>query len=544
MPRPRKPTEKPSIDPVVPLTAPLVPPVPVRVNRWVTPPPARPPIPGYHVEETPVPAPRPAILVPPVPEKTGKKAARLDDTLAEWQQQYAHDPLGFVHALWPWGEPGTFIHTSSGPDQWQEEVLTIIGKHYQEQTNESLLLAVASGHGIGKTALSMWVVLWFLAMHPHCQVAVTGAVGHQIMQKIWRELFKWLSISPLADYFQWSPTKCSSRLSPEDWFGAGITNNPGKPEGFAGLHDKHVCIILDEASSIDSIIWETIEGALTGGKALWLAIGNPLNPTGRFRDCFPGGRYAQRWRSLNVDSRNARMADKADIQHKLDAYGEDSDYFKMRVAGQFPTRGSQQLIGEDMLQAAKSREYVPDPYQPIIVGVDVARYGDCRSVILVRQGALILEKRTFSNVDVVQLAGFVVETIDKYGSREQAVDTFIDSVGLGAGVVDHCKARGYKVQELLSGNPANDSQHFANKRAELAYLMKEWIRTHACLQYDRDLEADLVNIQYFYNVKGQLQIESKEDMRARGVASPDVSDSLSYTFSEVNLGQRAGTWGS
>lgn len=458
---------------------------------------------------------------------------RQETNLERWQRVYANDPLGFVQELWP----------EFQPDSWQEHALIVIRDHYQSGTNDALQYAIASGHGIGKTVLSVWVVLWFLAVHPRCQVVVTANTGVQLATKTWRELYKWLSISDLDEYFQWSATRCSSRAQPETWFAAAITNNPSKPEAFAGVHEEYVCIIMDEASGIDQIIWETIEGALTSGKALWLALGNPLDPAGRFRQCFPGGRFARWWTSENIDSRKAKMADQADIQRKLDAYGEDSDYFKMRVRGEFPARGSQQLIGEDIIQAAKLREFVEDIHQPVIIGVDPARYGDCRSVIIVRKGAKIIEKLTYSDVNSIQLAGYVNETIERHGGKELSAYTFIDSVGIGAGVVDQCKERGYKVQEVFSGNPANDTQHYANKRAEMADLMKEWLVKFASLEHDRELEADWLNIQYFYNVRGQLQIESKEDMRARGVASPDIADALSYTFAEKVRLPSAGTWG-
>jgi len=481
-------------------------------------------------------APIPAIpLIQPM--KTG------DELLEYWQRECADDPLSFVLEEWAWGQSGTPLENEEGPDTWQIDVLTRIREHYQSDTAESLKLAVASGHGIGKTTLSVWVILWFLATHPHCQIVATTTAGHNLNRNTWRELSKWLGLSKkVKDYFEWTPTRCRCKKFPETWFASAVANNPNNAEAFAGLHEQAVLVVLDEASGIAELIWETVEGALTSGRALWLAFGNPLDPAGRFRQCFPGGRFARWWQSVNIDSRTCKKADKTDIAFKLAAYGEDSDYFKMRVRGEFPTKGSQQLIGEDILQLAKQCVYVHDATQAIVIGVDPARYGDCRSVIIVREGARILEKKAYNDMDSIRVAGYVIETIEKYKRHEYGVSTFIDSIGVGAGVYDQCRARGYNVQEARSSFPAKDTQHYANMRAQMADLMKEWIATFACLDYDRELEADLINIQYFYNVKGQLQIESKEDMRARGIASPDIADALSYTFADKTL-KKVRAWG-
>jgi hypothetical protein len=449
------------------------------------------------------------------------------DVLLDFAVCCVADPLKFVLAAFPWGTAGTPLASSAGPDTWQADLLETLGGHVQAE-GTSLRLAVASGHGVGKSALSAMVILWMLATRPHPQIVVTANTGAQLSTKTWRELAKWLQLSVFADTFAWTATKCYHRLYPSTWFASAIPWRADKPEAFAGTHEKHVLILMDEASAVDDIIWETTEGAMTTPGALWLAFGNPTRNQGRFKECFPGGRFAHRWQAMQVDSRDAKMADQTQIAQWIADYGDDSDFVRVRVKGQFPRQAVGQFISEEAVREAALRGAVDDPLQPTIIGVDVARYGDDRSAIVVRKGGRLVEMRVYRELDTVRLAGFVCEVADHY--RAEGPTVCIDGVGLGAGVVDVCRARGYRVEDVLAGSRASDPQHYFNLRAEMWDKMRRWVETRASLAASPELSADLTGPEYAYNELGQLQLERKEHMKARGLASPDLADALALTF--------------
>ena len=182
-----------------------------------------------------------------------------------------------------------------------------------------------------------------------------------------------------------------------------------------------------------------------------------------------------------------------------------------------------------MITAAIAREPVDDPLQPVIVGVDVARYGDDRSVIMVRQGGTLRDIRVYREIDTAQLTGYLCEVLNTL--RDEHPTTFIDAVGLGAGVVDQCRARGFTVNEVLSGVPASDSQHYENKRAEMLDRVRQWLESRGCLPAGYDWIAEICGPEYDY-ASGRLRIERKEHMKRRGLASPDLLDAIAYTFAE------------
>jgi hypothetical protein len=439
-------------------------------------------------------------------------------------QNLAASPLKFVESAFPWGTG--LLEGETGPDTWQRDVLARIEMQLNA-TEQPLHLAVASGHGVGKSALVAWIVLWFLSTRPHAQVVVTANTKPQLDTKTWRELAKWHKLSQIAAWFQWTATKFYHREHPETWFAAAIPWSKDRPEAFAGTHEQHVLIIMDEASAIDDLIWETTEGAMTTPRAIWLAFGNPTRNTGLFKQCFPGGRFAHRWHTLQVDSRTAKKADQSQIRQWIEDYGEDSDFVRVRVKGAFPRTSSLQFIGEDLIHLAQSRPAIGYDWAPRIIGVDVARYGDDATVILIRQGNRILEKAIYRQKSTTEVAGLVARAISVY----QPSAVFVDVVGIGAGVVDQLRALGHGVIGVNAGESASEPQRFRNLRAEMWSKMRDWLRDSGCLDpHDTELAAQLMGIEYGYDASERLQLERKEDLKARGMASPDIADSLALTF--------------
>ena len=310
---------------------------------------------------------------------------------------FALDPLGFVRFAYPWGEPGTELAEATGPREWQARLLHQLGRRLREghQLGHILpiLMARASGHGVGKSTVAAWVLHWGLSTMPDARVVVTANTDTQLRTKPWPEVTKWLRLAINSHWFRATATAVYSVDPAHErlWRADAIPWSEENTEAFAGLHNKgrRVILIFDEASAIADKIWEVSEGALTDEdtEIIWLAFGNPTRNTGRFRECF--GRFRHRWDVAHIDSRTVEGTNKAQLEQWVRDYGEDSDFVRIRVKGVFPHAGSMQFIGSDLVEAAAARPLADLPRvvgEPLFMGVDVAHFGDDASVIRFRQG--------------------------------------------------------------------------------------------------------------------------------------------------------------
>lgn len=445
--------------------------------------------------------------------------AELEAHIAE----FVDDPLGFVMFVFAWGEGD--LKDETGPDQWQIDLLKQIGdKCLTVET--ALRIAVTAGHGVGKSALVAWIILWFTSTRPNAAGVVTANTRSQLTGKTWRELALWHKRALNAHWFEWTATKFAHRSAPDTWAINAVAWSKNRPEAFAGLHAEHVLMIFDEASAIEDVIFDTAEGATTTAGALWLCFGNPTRATGRFREAF--GRFRHRWITAVIDSRTAKKANQKQIAEWLADHGEDSDFFRIRVRGLFPAQSWVQFISTADVEAAMGRADSAF-LTPVVIGVDVARFGDDKSVIVVREGNRVRQDmiKTFQGHDTVSVAGHVGELINRVSP--QAV--FVDGVGVGAGVVDILKDRGFRINEVNAGSSPRDTKKYYNLRAEMWGNMRDWIASpRSALPQIQQLRDDLTGIEYGFSTDGQIRLEKKDDMKARGLASPDWGDALALTF--------------
>ena len=444
----------------------------------------------------------------------------------------------------PWGKPGTALAGETGPEPWQREVLERLGQGLRQRDtapDEAVRLAVASGHGIGKSALVSWVILWALSTVSDTRGIVTANTEGQLRTKTWPELAKWHALSINKDWFTYTATALHYSAQPgrdKTWRVDAITWSENNTEAIAGLHNKgkRAFALFDEASAIPEGVWETVEGALTdaGTELFWLAFGNPTRTTGRFRECFAGGRFAHRWAPLQIDSRSVAMTNKAQIATWVKDYGEDSDFVRVRVKGVFPRAGTMQFIDGERVDQAIARELFKDPTAALVMGVDIARHGEDQTVIRFRRGldARGIPAVKFRIPDLMAVAGRVMELVNSH--EPDAV--FVDGTGIGWGVVDRLAQLGCSTVRGIdfgAGADRTDSSEaavrYANKRAEMWGHMKEWCKA-GCLPDDRALAADLTNVDYGYDATDAIRLERKDDMRKRGLASPDDGDALALTF--------------
>lgn len=455
--------------------------------------------------------------------------------LGETMAQFYNDPLGFVLWAFPWGQGEL---AGEYPDRWQIAVMEDIRRGLE--MNEAkppeeripIQVAVASGHGIGKTALMAWINLWFMSTNRNPRIVVTANTFNQLSSKTWAELSKWHNMMVHKHLFDWSATKYVCLENPAEWKSDATPWSKHRSEGFAGTHAKAVLYLFDEASAIENQIWDVSEGAMTTERCLWVVFGNPTRNTGRFRECF--GKFRHRWITRSIDSRTARKTNKAKIQQWIDDYGIDSDFVRVRVLGKFPRMASNQLISEDAVDYCVN-EYRAAGYEiyPISICCDVARFGDDLTTVGAYQGKFTHELRGYSGKNVIETASLCAEAYRYFKEKYPGVRVhiFVDDIGVGGGVTDILKNWGLPVTGVNSGAKADDPEKYLNKRAEMWWRAAQAIAAGFQLPPEPRLKDDLINIEYFMTASGQkIQLEATKDLKERGLPSPDYGTNFVLQF--------------
>ena len=483
----------------------------------------------------------------------------LDTRLARMIAEFWADPLGYVLFAWDWQNDSSiqmvelpekyqklYPGAKYGPDFWACEVMDRIrqevlahnfdGRHAVPSVN----MAIASGHGIGKSCLTAWLVNWILDTRFGAKGMVTANTGAQLQSKTWAEITKWGKKKLTAHWWDFKSKEITSKFSPEAWRIDAVTWDEKKSEAFAGQHaaSSSSFYVFDEASIVPDSIWEVAKGGLTDGEPFFFAFGNPTRNTGAFYDCFHSKK--DNWITFNIDSRDVTITNKDEIERMRLEYGEASDFFKVRVKGEFPQESSNLFIPRERVEEAASR---PEPErfenQVAFLGVDVARYGDDSTVLQVRYGRNAkMPAAVYSKLKVTEVARLVAAKItelkDEYGFGRVLV--FVDGGGVGGGVVDVLLDMGYAdIFDVNFGGRADDNNRFANKRSEMWHRMRDWLLTGS-IERSKELMGDLVAPEFYYNKANKLILESKEDMKRRGVKSPDRADALALTFYLTNSG--------
>ena len=465
---------------------------------------------------------------------------RLMATL--WNPALKNDPLAFVRLAFPWGKPNTPLEHFEGPRKWQREVLVELRDHIHANNGkidfETLRLAVSSGRGIGKSALVSWLTIWMLTTRIGSTTIVSANSEAQLRSVTWAEITKWLSMAIHSHWFEVSatrvlPAKWIAELVERDlkmgtryWSVEGRLWSAENPDSYAGVHNfAGVMLVFDEASGIDDSIWSVAAGFFTENtpNRFWLCFSNPRRNSGYFYECFNSKRDF--WRNKIVDARSVEGTDKAVYQQIIDEYGPDSSAAHVEVYGQFPNASDDQFIGNSLVDEAMERPAIADQSAPIVVGVDPARFGADATVIAIRQGRDILAIKRYRGDDTMEVVGRVIDVIEEY----KPALVVIDEGGLGAGVVDRLKEQRYKVRGVNFGNKSTKPMMYGNKRAEMWGAMKDWLKD-ASIPKDRYLKSDLIGPMMKPDSKGTIFLESKKDMKSRGLASPDAADAIAITF--------------
>ena len=421
-------------------------------------------------------------------------------------------------------------------------------------------IAVKSGNGLGKGFCASVAVLWFLYTHDPAVVLSTAPTFRQVQHVLWRQIRQ---LHRRAKDTLGGKLIATRWDLAEDRYAMGLSADTA--DEFQGFHSPNMFIVLDEAEGVSDEIYEAIEGVMTSAECRLLLIGNPTTVTGVFRRAFHEESHLYYNVTISaLDSPNV-TAGKVQIpglttarwvKERKEIWGEDNPLYRARVLGEFPDLAEDALIRLSEIEAAGQREKpssgvepaadqsknasphpAPTEYEELVLAVDVARFGSDRSVILRRRGQRVEEIRTFQKLDTMQLTGWVAAAIQEF----QPDRVCIDEIGVGAGVVDRLREQGYQVKGINVARWARQDKLFANLRAEGYWRLRELFATGTIsIPTDSRLMGELAALRYSYDSQGRIIMESKEAMRQRGQASPDVADALMLSF--VDPPSRARLW--
>ncbi len=458
--------------------------------------------------------------------------------------QFRHwiaDPVDFVREVF-----------GAEPDVWQAQGLTAFATEKR--------LAFQACKGPGKSCVAAWMVWWFLLTKEDPKIVCVSITADNLRDNLWSEIALWAARSPLIKkLFRLSATRIECVESPKTWWCSARSyakdaNPEQQADTLAGLHGENVLVVLDEAGGIPVSVLEAADAifANPGGCKRLVMLGNPTDLSGSLHHAVTRDRARWWVKEITGDPDAPDRSPRIDIEaarQKIALYGRDHPWVRVNILGKFPGKAANTLCGIDDVTAAmergrNARGGAADPQEPLVFGVDVARFGDDRSVLFARRGsdAASMPPLEWRETDNMALAAEIAEAIRQH----QPDRVFIDSGG-GAGVIDRLRQLGLEgVVEVNFGGEAMkhaDCPAFANKRAEMWWLMASWVRQPDCLLPDiSSLVPEMSTPRYGFDSHNRVVIEKKEDIKKRLGASPDYADALALTFAEPVSVEDADFW--
>lgn len=499
-------------------------------------------------------------------QMAAQKLLTPDEQLADAMAEFYADPLGHVMFSYPWDrekaiqlvklqEPWKSRYKCEfGPDQWACEFLDQLGEEVRKRgfdgqnAVDPVRFATASGHGIGKSVMVAWIIKWIMDTRPYSKGTVTANTDVQLRTKTWATLGTWHKMSMTEHWFDFTTGRGAMALKHkqygEEWRCTAQTSREENSESFAGQHAANATsfYIFDEASGIPDKIYEVRDGGLVTGEPMAFDFGNPTRKSGAFfEECV--GKLKHRYISRCIDSRTVAITNKTAHAEMIADFGIDSDRVKVRILGQFPSAGSAQFINTNDVEAAMARPVIHDRSAQLLIGVDVARFGDDESVIWARLGndARSFPPDCYSGLDTVALVGKIIEKIRYFRELGKEVSgLFVDGGGVGGGVVDQLRALGYNPIEIQFGGSPIDKTMYRFKSDEMWGRMRDdGIKRGLCLPaanepYGSEIKDQLTQREFGYTLVGnKINLEPKSEMKARlgsGAGSPDKADALALTY--------------
>ena len=428
------------------------------------------------------------------------------------QREWRSDPVGFVK-------------TEVGCDPWTKQVAIL------DAVSDHERVAVRSCNGSGKTFIAAHVVIWWLMCNDKATVVTTAPTDRQVRRLLWREISAIRQAN--LELIGGEISGASLELDPER-VAFGFSTN--RPERFQGFHRPNMLFVVDEASGVDEPIFDAMEGSLTSDTAKLLIIGNPTNLSGYFYDAFHKNRAL--WHTIHISAfetpnllngathfvRDGLVTRKW-VEDARTMWGEESPEYQIRVLGEFPDVENDTLIALRKIEASVNRQIVEEGDSDYkVMGLDVARFGNNRTVACIRKGDTVTELVTLPKADIMATTGYAIDVAQRHNVN--AIN--VDEVGIGAGVLDRLRELGYSYATGVNvGNRASNSRRYANLRAELYDNLKARFHEDAIsIPNDAELISELASITYSFTSRGQLVLDSKRT----GNRSPDKADALMLAF--------------
>lgn len=465
------------------------------------------------------------------------------------------EPLFFIEKMWG-------ITPQPIKQEYQDEVLSLVkesrysevkqehfgpflrGKHmtWQQWLMVSAItraqsgegkkrITVRSGHGIGKSAFLAWMLIWFLFCHRDAQIPCTAPTSAQLFDILWKETAKWLRKMPdwAQEKFEWQSEYIRLVERPETWFARARTGKKENPEALAGMHADYMLYLVDEASGVPDEIFNTAEGALTSDNIIFIMISNPTRLTGYFYESH--NQDKRNWEPFHFSSLESPVVSGNYVARIADKHGTDSDEYRIRVMGEFPKaemmddKGFVPLFTKGDLHMTPNSEFVGK----VRMGVDCAGEGDDQSVWVVRDKFKAKIVATEAISDAKSIAQRTLTLMEYYNVPPTGI--YVDNFGEGANVAQELALAGKGVycNAINVGDKPDDRDVYLNKRAEVYFRLKEWVRKGGELVNSESWEQ-LYDIKWVKNLSGKIKLMSKLEMRKQGIDSPDEADALALTF--------------
>ena len=450
-------------------------------------------------------------------------SGELSSALAAFVTTYRSDPVGFVK-----------IVLGATPDPWQCEVMRAVAAGDRR-------ISIRAGHGVGKSSCCAWLLIWHMVTRYPQKAICTAPTAGQLFDALFAEVKFWINRlpEPIKALFETTSEKVTLKAAPEASFISARTSSADRPEALAGIHSEHVLLIVDEASAVPEAVFESAAGSMSGDNACTILIGNPTRNSGMFFNTHHG--LASSWRTFHVSCLDSPRVSKDFVEQIKSTYGPESNAYKIRVLGEFALRDDDTLIPAELVDSAMVRDVAADAKEPIVYGLDVARFGDDRSVLCKRRGNVVTEFRVWQGLDLMQLTGAIVNE----AKLDKPAEICVDSIGLGSGVADRLRELGHVVRDVNVSEASAMNPQAAKLRDELWLSVKEWLNARACrLPKMDELRQELVAPTYTFTSNGKIKVEGKAELKRRGMRSPDLADSLCITFASIasRVGGRSPRW--
>lgn len=452
-----------------------------------------------------------------------------ENPLIEFIQRYKNDPVAFVREV-----------LGGEPTPYQEEALEALARGERK-------MSIRSGHGTGKSTFASWAMLWFVLFRFPNKVVVTAPTTGQLFDALFAELKKWITELPkqLQPLLNVKSDRVELAAAPSEAFISARTSRAETPEALAGVHSENVLLVVDEASGVPEPVFEAAAGSMSGHSATTLLLGNPTRSSGTFYES--QNRMAHAWWVRRWSCLDSPLVSDEFVEEIRLRYGEESNAYRIRVLGEFPLADDDTIVPIHLAESARDRDVEAAADRRPVWGLDVARFGTDKTALAKRAGPVISEVSRWQGLDLMQTVGRVKAEYDGLPAHLRPTEILVDSIGLGAGVVDRLRELGLPVRGVNVSEAPSVGGTYQNLRTELVFKLRGWLEERGSkLPDDEQLIAELTSIRYSFSSSGKMKAESKDDMRRRGLSSPDLADAVCLTMAgdaATAMGVAATSWG-